>query len=333
MEMDALVKYITIISITLLISSVACAQEKHLTNDVGVHIGAGFSHLLFGNPFALTNTVAHPKLGGGMTVGLYYELAYKYFLFYTGIGMDYTVNSNMLSVEGFSSAIQEYPFMQYHYRFDKYIEATRYGSVYIPIQLGATFNQWYFLLGAKIGFMSFASKSNITTDVCIWATDDDVIGPIENLPNHGLQTYSLVNKSQKIELSPFNAMLSAEVGIKLNRGVWSSKRKGQLDRSDHYITTKREHPLKGLLQYRLSLFVDYGLSNIHSYTANPVAYNGQNSGGLIAQHSVIDLIPYSIFGFEKYKQSTLNNLFLGMKLSIQFRIPKNYPCRCIVYSD
>lgn len=324
-------KYFLIISIILLISTVVCAQEKHVTNDLGVHIGAGFPCLLFGNAIGVTNTAVQPKLGGGMTAGLYYELAYEHFLFHTGISVDYTVNNNMLLGEGFSSAIQEYPSMQYHYDFDEYTDATSHGSVYIPILFGATFDRWYFLLGTKIAFMSFANESNTYTDVHIWATDDDVIGPIENLPNHGLQTYSLSNKAQKIELSPFNATLSAEIGIKLNQDGRKSKRKGQLDRSDQYIATRGGLSLKKSLQYSLSLFADYGLYNILSYTANPVAYNGQNSGGLIAQHGLTDLTPYSIYGYDKYKQSTLNNLFIGLKLSIQFRIPKNYPCRCITY--
>lgn len=322
--MKTRVKILIIVGLLALVPTYIYSQDKRPTSYIGVNVGGGFSHLLFGNPFS-DDAIATPQLGGGATAGLYYELEYKHLLFQTGFGVDYSINRNLFQVDALSANIQEYPTMTYHYTLDNYQEKTSYGVGYIPVKIGASFKQWYFLAGANIGLFSFANRTTVSSDVTAWATDQDIIDPLVGMPNHGLFAYHLDAASYAVDFAPFNAMLSAEIGIKLNKSAWTVQPKVKLDKAAKYREARRKKTLKELTQYRLSIFANYGLSNIHAYQPNPVSFGGENQGGLVAINSVTDLTPYSMLGYEPYKQTALNNLFVGVKLNVQFEIPKKAP--------
>ena len=83
--------------------------------------------------------------------------------------------------------------------------------------------------------------------------------------------------------------------------------------------------MKELTHYRLSIFADYGFSNIHSYRPNPVPYNGETYGGLVGINSDMSLDPHSVLGYEANKTAALNNMLIGIKLDVKFEIPKKGP--------
>ena len=314
-------RYFILTTIFSLTSAFVTAQRNLPTHYMGVNMGGGFSNLFFGEQTT-------PQLGSGATLGLYYELEYNHFLFQTGIGINYSVNNNLIHVDKFSGGVQEYPTMEYHYSFENFVEENTYGVGFIPVKIGATFEHWYFLVGANIGLTSFANTSKTTTDVTIWASDEDVIDPLVGLPTHGLETFRVSSNRHSIDIEPFNAMLSAEIGIKLTSEPFAKHKKRMLD----YQTSKKLD-VKDRMRYRLSIFADYGLSNIHAYSANPAPYNGYSKGGLLVLNGVKDIEVHSILGYEPYKQNVLNNLFIGLKLSIQFNSPTRYSCNCDKYSE
>ena len=297
------------------------AQKVQVKNTFGIYVGAGFSNLFLGDQFDSNNSVIHPLLGGGTTIGFEYELAFKHLLLQTGFGIDYSINNNQIEVETFSVGIKEYPTMQYHYTVNNYKERDTYGVGYIPIKIGATFKYWYFLAGAKIGLFSFANYTRSAADVTIWASDEDVIDPLVNQPTHYLQTYYAQSDAKSIDFSMVNAMLSAEIGVKLDSKLWH--------KTNRRLITNELISEKCNLHYRLALFADYGLKNLHVYRANPIPYNGQKEGGLMGLKDVAHLDTYSILGYEPYKHLALNNLLVGVKLSIQFELPKKDVCNCI----
>lgn len=301
----------------------ASAQKARAKNTFGISIGAGFSNLFFGNPFDSDNKVVSPLLGGGATIGFEYELEYKHLLVHTGFGIDYTMNNQQIEVEDFSVGIQEYPTMQYHYSISNYKERDTYGVGYIPIKIGAKFDYWYFLVGAKIGLFSFANYCSSATDMTIWASDEDVIDPMTNLPTHHLQTYHAEIQAKFINMASFNAMLSAEIGVQLDSKLWRKTKQRVL--ADEVHTTKAN------VHYRLALFADYGLTNLHAYRANPIPYNGHKEGGLLQLKDVTQLDAYSVLGYQPFQDRALNNLFVGVKLSIQFELPQKEACHCIQY--
>ena len=103
-----------------LVSAEFSAQNRYLSQHVGISIGGGCSHLFWGNPFAQSDLYASPLCGAATKLGIEYELKYRILLVQTGFGIAFSANNNSFQVDGFSMDIQEYP-MQYHYAFANYI--------------------------------------------------------------------------------------------------------------------------------------------------------------------------------------------------------------------
>ena len=314
-------KIIILFLFHLLMPAGISAQNRYLSHHIGINVGGGSSHLFWGNPFAQSDLYAAPRCGGATKLGVEYELKYSLLLIQTGFGVAFSVNNNSFQVDGFSMDIQEYP-MQYHYECANYIERDTYGYGYVPFMVGVDLGKCYLLVGSKLGVFSFANSSQVKTNLSISATDEDIIDPLFGLPTHGLQNHYVESEARKIAYSPFNAMLSAEVGIKLEEIRIKRNKKTILYES------AESKSFSDRLSYRLSAFVDYGLSNLHAYSANPVPLNGQTSGGLIVMNSATDVNFYPMSGYEPYKNVPINNMLIGIKLSIQYQIPHGKDCRC-----
>ena len=305
-----------------------CAQvDNRPTSYVGIQLGGGFSNLFVTNPLQTPELSVQPMLGGGGMAGLFYNLQYKHLLFHTGFGVNYTFNRNNFAIQDMSAGIAEYPTMQYQYTFENHIATTTYGVGYVPIMLGLNYEKWYFLAGAKLGVLSFANSVSSHSDVTLWAMDDEIIDPLEGLYTHEMGTYPLESAKTSLDFTPFNVMLSAEVGITLNKRTWlNEKERKKYDRAQRYRNARKKKSFKQLTTYRLSLFADYGLSNIRpAYVANPAPYMGLEQGGILALNSISDMQLQSIYGYEPYKESILNNLFVGIKFTMQVEIPKKAP--------
>ena len=304
------------------ISTVVYAQYYLPTNRIGLEIGGGLAGLLNRNMPNNSNLQLVSNVGGGLMLGINYELQYRHLIVQTGFGINYSASSNSLYNYGFVADVVEYSSMKYHYDFSHYTEQTTYGVGYIPLKVGAAFKHWYFLAGAKIGIFSFANTSAIATDVKIWASDQDVIGPLQGMPNHGLQNLHIEDGKKPIHMAPFNAMLSAEIGMPINSLINLRSRK-YIDDQVYRLASKTDR-----IQYRLAIFADFGLNNLYKYTANPIAYNADRQGGLVAVNGVNRLTPYSIYGFQPMQDLVLNNLLVGIKLSMQLQLPNSSACRC-----
>ena len=302
-------------------------EDKRPTSYIGLQVGGGFSNLFISNPVQYPNLSTNTMLGGGLNANLFYNLQYKHFLLHTGFGINYTFNRNQFDIENISASIVEYPTMKYHYTFNDFVGNTNYGVGYIPLMLGVNYEKWYFLAGAKFGLLSFASSSRSESDVTIWGTDEDIIDPLEGLHTHAMQTYHVEGTKTSLNFTPFNAMLSAEVGLTLNKYVWlKAKERQKYDRAQRYRNARKKKTFKQLTTYRLSLFADYGLTNIRSdYQANDAPYQASNEGGIVSLNSITDMNLHSAFGHEPYRESKINNLFVGLKLTMQVEMPKKAP--------
>ena len=325
--MRTIYSYLLIIVASIFSVAMHAQVDNRPTSYIGLQIGGGFSNLLLTNPQQVPDFTSRPLLGGGGTAGLFYNLQYKHFLFHTGFGVNYTFNRNAFDIQDITAAIVEYPTMKYHYTFDNYVANTTYGVGYVPVMLGMSYEKWYFLVGAKLGVLSFANSTRSQADVTLWATDEDVIDPMHGLHTHNMQTYHLESTKTNFDFAPFNAMLSAEVGITLNKHVWmDAKERKKYDRAQRYRNARKKKTFKQLTTYRLSLFADYGLSNIRpAYQANSAPYEAQQQGGIATLNSTSDLTLHSAFGYEPYRNSILNNLFVGVKLAMQVEMPKKAP--------
>jgi hypothetical protein len=316
-------RYMGVILLLFSMVTSICAQTEHATHYIGASVGGGGSHLLMGDGYSLHRLSATPRAGGGAVLDLSYELVYEHLLFQTGLGVHYTLNSNQLYVDKFSAQIAEYTTMWYHYELKNYVERTGYGIGYIPVKIGATFDRWYFLAGIDLGLVSFDNRSTTMADLTIWATDDDIMEPLVNLPTHGLQMHYIVNRSQKVDMADLNAMLALEIGVKISNRSRVGKRMIDDETMYRKVSERRMQP-----EWRVAIFADYGLSNIYRYSANPVAYEGMSSGGLIEIKGASDVIPHSIYGYQQLRHCIVHNLFVGCKLSLRYALPEKDICRC-----
>lgn len=324
---------IFIILISALLPWPMAAQQEKPNSHFGISIEGGFSNLFLSQPSAgLGNT--SPRLGGGGGGALFYELEYKHFLFRTGFGVDYTINTNRFASPDYTATIAEYPSLTYHYTFPRYQETTHYGVGYVPVMFGGNFDKVFFLLGAKIGVLPFATSTQSKATATIWATDEDIIDPMEGLYTHQMQDYSFTGNKTKIDFNQLNVMASFEVGINLDKKLWQkeedSEQKGKgakvkgkknqrkkLDKGAYYKKLRQKKPFKDCLHYRLSLFADYGVMNMLPA--------GRPTADLFAFNGVSDLTPRSIYAIPQHAASKLNNFMVGIKFAIQYEVPHKAP--------
>ena len=314
--------------------SLSITAQPTTKHHVGLSLEGGYSHLFFGHPLTPfkplgglgtgLNASLTPLSGGGGGAALYYELQHGHFIFRTGFGFDASYNRNRLIVPEHFATIEEYPNMLFHYQFDRFEETTTYGIAYLPIHLGGSWNRFFFLAGAKIGVLPFAAQTTAEADVKIWAEDPDIVGSIEDVPTHGLQTSTFTGQPYAYPTNPINAMLSLEMGINLDKPAPEPTKR--MDREERWRELHRKRSLKELTHYRLSFFADYGFTDIRRYEPNPIPFGSMLSeGGLVAFASVSDIQPYSMLGCAPLKQAKLNNFMFGVKFAVQFEIPKRAP--------
>ena len=310
-------KRITVIlTIFLLLSVGLFAQDKTLTHKAGVSAELGFSNLFLGKN-AFSADFAQPLLGGGGGLTAFYELQYSHLLFRTGLGFDYTANRNRLTVPEYVGTITEYPSMQWHYLFDRYTEHSGYGTAFIPVMIGGEFNRWFFLAGVKLGIANFGSTQPVT-QATIWAEDPDVIEPLQNLYTHALTDYTFRGGKKKADWTPFNLMGTLEFGMNLGKSSSEMNTDGkELNEAERYKQLHAKKAFKDCLRYRVSLFVDYGFSNLlakHNATEE-----------LLAFQSVNEITPHSIYDYKEKSGGILNNFLVGIKFAVAYEFPRKAP--------
>lgn len=310
------------------------AQKEKPNNYIGLSAEAGFSNLFLGKSLPSPCGVT-PWFGGGGGGAFFYELEYKKFLFRTGFGIDFTTNDNRIAIPKYTASIAEYPNMTYHYSFTRFNEKTNYGVGYIPVMVGGNFDKLFFLVGAKIGVFSFAGSTQPFTNATIWAEDKDVIDPMENLYTHYLTDYSYAGNKSPLHFNNINIMGSFEIGLNLNSKIWKApkenktnktlspkeKRKQQkpkLNKGEYYKRLRQKKSFKDRLNYRISLFADFGVNNL-------LPANLPTTDQLITFKNVNDITPRSIYNYSPHQNAFLNNLLVGVKLAIQYEIPHKVP--------
>ena len=309
-------------------TSALAQQDDRCNSNFGFSIEGGFSHLFFGPNLNPLDNYATPSYGGGAGATFFYELQYKHFLFRTGFGVNYSLNTNRFKSPNYDMAIKEYPTMTYHYNFSNFRETTTYGVGYVPVYFGGLFNRFFFLVGAKIGVLPFYNFTWSNTDLAISATDNDIIDPLENISTHQMGNYSLKSQTFPIDYNRLNVMGSLEFGINLDKYAWAKKDpKQKVDKAQQYRDSRRRKSFKERQHYRLSFFLDYGCMNMFSYRANPVP-NPETmtpDGGLYAITGVSDVTPGSMFGYAPHANGFLHNMMFGIKFAMMCEVPHKAP--------
>ena len=248
--------------------------------------------------------------GPGAGLGLAYELEHGKFRFNTGL--DFTwLNSASKYGYMFSRPVSgSGGNIQHMYLISDYKETRNLGYVGVPVMLGAQFGRYYFLVGAKVGYMLMDSysgkgtydiieKNKLINDYLPVAADKD-----------------LEKMSGKNKLNPLDLSVCAEFGLDLDE--WMQKQPSpdkakQKVKAGERLPFGREH-----VHYRISIFADYSvLNNKNEKGQLPLTFhnavnNQQAPTGSNAMVTIQDGSP-------------LANLFVGVKFTIQFEVPGKTP--------
>lgn len=258
----------------------------------GTYMGAG----------TLNQSNALQQLKGGPGVGLdiTYNLEYGHFLFETGLDFRFL---NSTSAYGFQAIRNDltYPGTTYSYWFDNVREMRNMLEFGIPVMLGAQFNRFYFLVGAKVHYglpMGYSQKGLY----------DIVVNDPSLLEPYGMGIHELNGQTnQPMQFKQPDLSVAAEIGIDLDEWLQAQpdKKKAKV-KPGQRLPFGREH-----IHYRVGLFAEYGVLNTNNTpAANPVEFAADQ----VAVQKTNTLLAWN-------GDTKLNNLFVGAKFTIQFEVP------------
>jgi hypothetical protein len=278
---------------------IVCSQFSNLfaqtTHNIYVDAAGGYSSFLLKNAPDFT---VSGSWGGGFGAG--YELNVNEFILKFGAEATY-LNAD-LGFKNFTQQIElidaDNPneFYTGNYAFSGNTDRYCFANVNIPLMLGFRVQSFYVLAGGKFGFNLFSSNKTTATVVST-GTYFDFIDDFEDMPNHSF--FKTEEKSEFKGKFPVNAYLSGEVGFYLNA---NSEKK---------------------TKYRLAAFADYGLMNFHENTV-------KESLTLKREDVTSSYRPY-LNGFirsENMRGSVVNNLFVGVRLTVLFGFKQKRGCAC-----
>ena len=169
---------------------------------------------------------------------------------------------------------------------------------------GTQFGKMYLLAGAKVG-INLLGTSVMKTTIATTATYPQFIDDFENMPTHLFtQTTEQVEYPVKLEL---NCSLSGEAGIYLG---------GDNSTANETKTA-----------YRLSLFFDYGLLNVHNNAIAEDLILDKTTG------SPFEPVLNSFLLSDNMTGSKLNTLYAGVKFTIQLGLKGEKYCHCEDYKN
>ena len=246
---------------------------RYSTHYITVWGGGGYSGLLNNYPTAtggLNGLPINPNKyfgtfdskfvgGGGGMIGFGYEWQYKRFILDVGPEFRAFSSSDNILLDSpynvdyiYTDVLGSWP-MTNHYQFEKnYRENNVVGQIMLPVMLGAKFEYWYFLAGAKVGYTLFDfwhQRGDLTTSVTDrMAIEDwyDLSEQYTTAPYH--QRNSDPGKvANKFGL---DVAVTAEVGVNVEdflSSAWNND------------NNKRRFPY----HFRVAAFVDYGVLNLN----------------------------------------------------------------------
>lgn len=310
-----------------LLSVAAWAQDDEVIGNNPVHYfnlspkvgyAAGFDNLgklYMGNTGDINVPYADGKVIGGWGAGLAfeYELELGHFLFDVGLDFDFTSATSRYDF-GFSRSMSEPYNLDYRYRFFQYAENRNVATVGLPVRLGAQFGNFYFLLGAKVGYGIFGKYKNYG-DYQVTAWEPTSNCEIQTNPDAGTGLFN-VNKGSEgfggqLALKPLDVRALAEFGLDLDDWLQAPvpKKKPKIKKG-----AKRKPFTKNDIHYRVGLFAEYDVLSINNQKAGLPTFGGSKNTELASMPSVLSEKPAGT--------PALNNLLAGVKFTVQFAIPE-----------
>lgn len=275
-----------------------------LPTNAMTHI-AGFSNIWGTSPKdAFKSKDVFKQYGGpGVELGVGYEVHKNHFLFNVGVDFEYLYSfdafnaftgtrTNLVDTEGD-------PIKNMFYDFHDFTNTNNYAYVNIPIGIGFNTQAMYGFVGAKVGINVLGTTTS-SIQYRTAAEYDRFIDPFTGMPDHFLKDFTTESKSEELKLLP-NIAAQAELGFNIGGKRF---KKGTS------------------IRYRIGLFCEYGLMNVHNNKAPKKAWISYTN-----PHPELMLTPV-LNAFDMKKNDVLP-LFVGVRYTILFELPKPRSCHCI----
>ena len=294
---------------------------RYSTHYITVWGGAGYSGLLNNYPIAnggMNGFITNPNRyigtfdskfvgGGGGMIGFGYEWQYKRFLLDVGPEFRIFSSSDKILLDSpynvdytYTDILGAWP-MTNHYQFEKnYRENNVVGQIMLPVMLGAKFQYWYFLAGAKVGYSvlgTWHQRGDLTRSV----TDRMAVEDWYDLYSHNYSTAPYDQRSwddgkvgNKFGL---DVTVSAEVGINVEdflSATWNAE------------NMKRRFPY----HFRIAAFADYGVMNL----------NVSKGEALVAANETT--VTSGSLHASEWATSRVNSLLVGVKGTFLLQLNK-----------
>ena len=284
--------FILLMALTPGLSAQRYVEAQHY---LGLNVEAGGWGLL-----PAKDTGLKTAFGPGVELGFVYELQRRHLLFQTGIGAEFGMGTFRSDSAG-SVAVGAKDMDGYHFDYT-YEFGSRKDTYYdlaaeLPLLLGGQWKHFYFLAGAKFKFHAY-TRAHVAGNLSTCGIYQE-IDPHHNMPEYefvdDVETTTDVSSSLNLDVAA-----SAEIGFRL----------GEIYEGSGFDVPKQR------TQFRLALFADYGLLNIHQDGTNdPIVTPAKYSAG-----HMLEGIKYNDILSTSSARGRINSLFVGVKLTILFRV-------------
>lgn len=290
------------------------SKRSPVRSYVDIYGGAGYSLMMHNIAGSKT-----PGGGAGM-IGVGYDLKHRRNPLIFHAGLEFMLLNSTTKMDPFRLEGQfnygdptitgNYP-MDFYMDFNPYKESHNRFSINVPILVGAEFDRWYIMGGAKaqIGVLGFYNtRGTVTTS----AKDHQLIGDFENMPTHAFEASDF--KSNGNINFGIDVTASVEGGVVLDE--WMPRNMLKLNNKNR---TK--------LSYRAGLFADYGILNINANrTEGSILrfpnYDNVEGGTPIPANEIKNVSPKSLLASDKAANTKLNSLVVGAKFTVLFQVSK-----------
>ncbi|MBR6354320.1 MAG: hypothetical protein IKS01_00900 [Paludibacteraceae bacterium] len=202
-------KHLSIVVVSLcLLLSISVLADNNATNCLVVWGQGGIA-----NYIGKTDG-AKPSIGGGGGIGIGYEYRGRAFLLQTGLGGQVTSTGLKITdadydVLGLYDS-ENWQIKDYQYQERNRRDACTQVALQVPLLVGAHFDYFYFLAGAKLNVYAY-NQTKVKATYRTLGYYDEFIDPFEDMNNHKYFTSGDITTTVKNSLS-INVAASVELG-------------------------------------------------------------------------------------------------------------------------
>lgn len=316
-DTNKIVKIVHKYVILSLLSLFSIAMSAQMKNHIGLWGEVGEWSLM-------TSESQYPNsLGVAGGAGLLYDLQYKSLIFDIGLGANYGMTSfnqstNMTEIL-YNQKDLDGQLFDYVYDIRERHDQYRNLMLQVPVMVGGQWGRFYGLVGVKAG-LSLMTQSYSTAYITTYG-DYAFFDDFRNMPEYQFFENRPFSKAFDARFN-FNLDVCAEIGFRLG-----------------FMTDLKGFDVpKSKVQYRLGLFADYGLLDIHEKKTNPAlslpdgtGYNVGNTYPVYNTESMLETITMNDVMTTTNFASSVNNLLVGLKFTVLFELPE--PRQCVICKD